>query len=395
MEFRGGLDRSRTAATGRLHRFYNVVAFALVIFFGSHSHGAVIDEFTLNALLDAVVERMGGLKIQFEGTQRDILRSRSIEYAADGVYDSYSGELAMRPDRAIWTDILHSQVGSPEIYRETLAHFRGRLEKLVRYIDSPSQLPTTGVAHPMDFEIRGSFARIVPAYVLRNRLLTCKGTMRSIGDGIVDGHRCEIVEFNLTPARSAEAKSAVLERFWIDIERDCCILLREYRVDGGQVQTRTRNVKVAEFANADHRIWLPTGASIERYGYVQDGKGIIRDTPVSVEDFYVISGSARIGESLPDEIFSANRVPGAGGNGALGGLRLRFASRSEGSSNSIASSEQSLFELVEEARRQGKELEASSAARSRPEWLDCVPWVIALASTALLAIVVARRKFVW
>ena len=198
---------------------------------------------------------------------------------------------------------------------------------------------------------------------------------KSLGWGELKGHRCLKVQFQ----QGEDPAVAIVERFWIDMERRGNPLQYEIRF-GPNLGMRTVDVELRQFSSPDGAThWLPVAGKRQTFGTRQ---GYSR-SPIFEETYEVMSSSVMVNQGLQDRRFSIDWSTKPTTEG-LKRVRINSITHLRPGSDP-AGVTQHLDKLLANADLQAKELEAS--APSRESWIGTHAYslIFILASCALLA----------
>jgi hypothetical protein len=345
-------------------------------------------------LVDAATEPIRDVGLVCEGTMR--LVGRQLVGASDDVLPDlhYQGLFLYRSDASVFQDtyIRGDRIDFP-FTRYRVALLRDRLETLSLTPDSrrPPKRVRSQKGSAAALPETGSPTRFFYYWFYRWLATLSEFTVKHEGWEEVGGRRCWKILIDHLPSNTRPTKR--LYRLWIDLERGGHPLQIDM-LTGGELAMRTNAIQLAAFPLPDGKeAWLPVSATTNTFRW--DGKSY--DQPIFQEAYTVVLGSVRINQGIKDSRFTVlqNESPEAG--------RLLDPARKEferASALAIAqrpktdrkSVEETLNRKLEEARRQSRLIEASSAARGGSVVLPFVQLAAIVAGAGLIGIAVVKHR---
>lgn len=212
-----------------------------------------------------------------------------------------------------------------------------------------------------------------------------------LGWETVDGHRCVKVRFAAgLPGARAPSREYV---YWLDLERGGNPLKYEDRMNG-QLLARTDEVRLEAFpVSAGRKCWLPVHGVFRSYlgGVGADKKPKLLSTANCEERCDIVNGTVRLNQGLRDDRFSLG-WSGAPATESLRAIRLEYDRLLRGPRQSAPSGE-TIDQMIAEAERQGKLLEASSPSRAPWAGTSLGSWALAVVGTMCMVCAwVFRRR---
>jgi hypothetical protein len=200
---------------------------------------------------------------------------------------------------------------------------------------------------------------------------------KALGWEEVDAHRCFKVSILRQP--KALLKGAVgglpYVRLWIDPLRDSYPIRYEY-YRGEELEARTEITAMERLRLPDGRLmWLPTkGKTWSFVGRGNRNDVVRQQEPTSIETHTILVGTVKINQGLNDAFFSVKKHALVASDEGLRKLQRELEGEASGKVRQVAIDPEShrkrLDEALQEADRQSRRLEASSAARSGAGWFE-------------------------
>lgn len=252
----------------------------------------------------------------FEGSDFRIPRGQTVEEAmrAPGALDggsTYQGLYAYRDDGATLLDSFHTaypteedDAEDPVTSRRTIALLDHELSTVSRFPPQRGERPSVEAGGMGSLNQPGSPERIVYLWFFK--------AFEQFGpDGFgyefqgweeVDGHRCLRVQFDEMVGASDRPPDRPVIRFWIDLERGGHPLKVEF-ARGNEIRMRTTGIELAHLTLlGEERLWFPVRGRTETFGEL----GRSRGRPALAETYFVLDGTVRLNQGLPDRVFSVD-----------------------------------------------------------------------------------------
>lgn len=368
------------------------IAIALALMSAAQSDPA-IDGPTLFAALQRYHSSFRDITLIQEGTFQWLVR-RSGEPGPVGTFQTF---YAYRSDGATLLDAFGQQPDKPK-GREIYSLLHNRLEGLNATPDAgdtPIRLrtPESGPGGPGSLNRANSPERILLAWYFATLDEPAEHDFKALGWEDVDGHRC--LKVNFLRQRKALLKGWVgglpYMRFWIDPTRDCYPLRYEY-YRGDALEVRCEITRMERLRLPDGRsIWMPVeGKTWGFLGKGERGQLVSGKEPTSVETHKILVGTVKFDQGLSDGFFSVKKHALVASDEGLRKLQRELESEAASQVKRIPTDPESrrkrIDEALEEADRQAKQLEASSALRSGPGWFGVLPGGMGAFGVALLGV---------
>lgn len=195
----------------------------------------------------------------------------------------------------------------------------------------------------------------------------------------IEGHRCLKVRLNFIPDDPKPKSEADYRIFWIDLERGGNALKVELHSTKGLI-SRCDGIKLESFSVGGKTHWIPIGGQRSMF---PRSPTEFSQTPVTRESYEVVSGSVIINQGVPDAFFSASkrsRLPRGTGTEKLQAslAHMSLATQFEQAADAVPEEEKrtdpvalekKLNRMLDEAKKQGTLIEASSSASLTSDWL--------------------------
>lgn len=217
-------------------------------------------------------------------------------------------------------------------------------------------------------------------------------TYRFEGWEEVDGRRCARVAFEYADARAAGHE--VVERIWIDLERDAHALRYEFTHDG-ELWLRAADIQLRRFPLGEGATaWFPVHGVVE--SFASEGGGSATE-PYLRETIDLVRGTLVFNQGLSDRRFSIHWKGHKADSEAMRATRTLIARQIAARSAPVprtdpAGVEQWQRTMLAEADRQALQLDASAPARRAEDRALAVQ--IGLVASGVLIILLAwfRRR---
>jgi hypothetical protein len=352
-----------------------------------------IDGPTLFAALQRYHASFRDVTLIHEGSAQ-FLATQSDGPSPVGTFQSF---YAYRSDGASLLDAFGQQPDKPK-GREIYALLHNRLEGLNATPDAgdtPIRLRTPYVAPggPGSLGRAESPERIFLAWYFPTLGEPAEHDFKALGWEDVDGQRCLKVSFLRQPRPRLKGWVGGLPymRFWIDPQRDCYPLRYEY-YRGDDLEVRCEITRMERLHLPDGRaIWMPVeGKTWGFFGRSESGKPTMTKEPASIDTHKILVDTVKFNQGLSDGFFSVKKHALVASDEGLRKLQRELESEAASKAKRVPADPESrrkrLDEALEEADRQAKQLEASSALRSGPGWLGVLPGGMGAFGVALLGV---------
>jgi hypothetical protein len=223
---------------------------------------------------------------------------------------------------------------------------------------------------------------------------------KSLGWEDRSGHRCLRVSMLRRPKTLLKGWVGGLPyiHLWIDLQRDGYPIRYEY-YRGEELETRGEVTRMERLQLPDGRpIWFP--AEGRTWGFLGKGEsgGLVRKKdPSTTETHRVLINTVKFNQGFNDAFFSVKKHALVASDEGLRKLQRELEAESavqvkaDKLANDPESRRKRLDLALEEAERQAKGLEASSAARSGAGWFDVLNGGLAVSGVILLCVVTYWR----
>lgn len=366
-----------------------------------------VDQFT--RMMPVLYAPIHDISFVFEGEVRFVGPASLPEQKGKKPEDfgqRFQGAYALRSDKAALLDVYYR--GFPELapfVHDKLATLgNGKFEIL-------GQTPDLKRGRDAKRVENGSLSRINVSrspqsfyylWYFLNNIYTIKVKSKNyqfLGWENVDGNRCLRVRIAAPPGLGPIDRGDYTD-FSIDLERGGHPL-RVESYEKSRLFTRLSGVELRQFPTPDgKKVWLPVRGRRDSFVWEHSVPGF--DIPIFSENQYMVDGSLRINQGLPDSFFSVDEGRGFEGTAASDRLRGRFASlslRREFEAlpppppfrTDPAGVRERLERQLAEADRQAKVLDASSEARAATPWTLILQTILVVAGVACLGGALAWR----
>jgi hypothetical protein len=209
----------------------------------------------------------------------------------------------------------------------------------------------------------------------------------------VKGRPCVKVRLLRRPRKPSDTQvnGIPVLQLWIDLERDGYpIRLEHYSEDGLTMRTDISDM-VNIHRNDGRSFWLPKRGRTEVYSRFKDGNWQYSKQPLLVESHNIVTESLRLNQNLTDQYFDVKRHALVASVEELRKLQRELERKAKShtldqSPPSPDTIKKPLHEILVEADRQSKRLQASSAARAGSSWFELVTSGLTICGIASLAV---------
>lgn len=366
-----------------------VVALALV---SSAQSDPAIDGSTVFAALQRYHSSFRDITLIQEGTFQWLV-TRSGEPGPVGTFQTF---YAYRSDGATLLDAFGQQSDNPK-RREIRSILHNRLEEINATPDGDTpiraRVPQSAPGGPGSLNRADSPERVFLAWYFATLGEPAEHDFKALGWEDVDGRRCLKVSFLRQPKARLKGWVGGLPymRFWIDPKRDCYPLRYEY-YRGDDLEVRCEITRMERLHLPDGRsIWMPVeGKTWGSFGGWKDGKPVKSKEPSSIETHKILVDTVKFDQGLSDAFFSVKKHALVASDEGLRKLQRELESEAASKVKAVPADPESrrkrLDLALEEADRQAKQLEASSAVRSGPGWFGMLPGAMGAFGVALLGV---------
>lgn len=311
---------------------------------------------------------------------------------------SFQGFYAYRSDGATLLDIFTLGSGDPPIKRTVMALIKGEIRTLNATPDSDPPLRNR------EPDVRPGGPGVLPQHVSPERIFLSWNFSRLKdpsdheceikGWEDVNGSRCLKIRYLEFPRSSLKGAvgDPLYTTTWVDLAHDGYPRRLEMR-QGGELVFLT---EITDFAQLDlpngRRLWMPrSGKTWTFTGTSDKGAPIRTKNPSYEETTSVLINTVKFNQSLPDEFFSVKKHALLTSDEGLLKLqremeRIVAAKAKEVVPADPKSRKQRLDAAFEEAERQSKMLEASSAAREGAGWTEFAVWSMGIFGVVLVSL---------
>ncbi len=309
------------------------------------------------------------LSLVCEGWTKFVGPDRLMRGRPKSFDDRFQAEYAYRNDGSAFLDLYrHRQVNGVSFSRTKTALLRDRLEQLQHVPDNARDPLRVPAQHggPASLDLPESPQRIFFTWFF-NDLKNRRNNYQFVGWETVDDRQCAHVVIDLTPRAPENRK--LLFHFWIDMERGGHPLKIE-RYDGKDLTMRTHEIRLERTSPSQGaEVWLPISGVTESFGWGND----YYDEPIFRETIFVLRGSIRLNQDLPDRVFSVDWNNSTTRSPGLDSMRREFESLATRPPDPPRRTDpqavrEELDRRLAEADRQAEMVEASSTARTRWSW---------------------------
>ena len=292
-----------------------------------------VDAAQFARLMAALHSEVRDVSFVFEGSDFRVPPGRTVAEALrapdpENHGTTYQGLYAYRDDGATLLDSFVNHYGTEEDDAElwtthrTIAIYDQKKSAVSRYPALRGEQPVVEPGGAGSLNENGSPERIVYYWYFKafEQAGPAGYGYEFQGWEEVDGHRCLRVQFDEMYGATDRPPDRPVVRFWIDMER------------GGHplkvVFTRGETIRMQSVGiQLDHlvlpggeRMWFPVSGRTETFGEL----GRTRGKAVLIETYYVLDGTVRVNEGLPDRVFSVDYEGGLSETPALTQARRGF-----------------------------------------------------------------------
>lgn len=234
----------------------------------------------------------------------------------------FQGAYAVRSDGASYIDAFdndHSNSGIDHT-RRLAANLRSELKQVTRFPERRNEQGITEGGGPGTLNRTGSPERINYLYFFMPLEDYAARNFRHLGWEEVDGHRCAVVQLDISYGDKMPDGERIVNQYWVDLERGGHPLRVDFLHPKEGLRMRSLGIELAQVDfPGGKEIWFPVRGRTEFFsnmGWRKPGD------PEGVETYSVVGGTIRFNQDLPDSAFSIERdFPGSEG---LDPLRKKF-----------------------------------------------------------------------
>mgnify|MGYP000913911658 CR=1 FL=1 len=346
-------------------------------------------------VLEASIAPLEDYSLEYEGSSAFPRTKEPEKYGPGGLYSSYSAKYLYRlKDNAFYVDIFHRNWNKNTIVRETMYQLNNKYEIYQRNIDSKTGKTEIHPASPWKLTSSRSFARLDYRVLLRAALRSGEYRFRRRPPESIEGRECEVVELELRRLVDGRETVVGLDTYWVDLQRQGCVLRAEKRVHERRLKLRITHVLLHLFKSGLGReFWLPVHGELQGFTFPPPTIQLTEPEPDNVVRFDVLKESVVFNSGLKDSMFSVRYPVATLITDHLKKSRYEFGQQRQESGTLLtkAEAETLLASQLRAAEEQRSELKAASVdVESQVEaWL---PWLIAAFSFIALVVVWSRNR---
>lgn len=352
------------------------------------SQSPALDANALRALVEGCQSSSEDVTFEYEG--QSVAEADGDRVDQRAAHSDFSGLCRYNRRNFVFVDEFHEKTTESPVYHSTMTLRGEKYEVFALFADSRQK---GGVmvdrGHHARAETRGRPGFLLSTIALRGYLADPETRMRHVGAEMIDGHRCEVIEFSNDGIRDWEtSEKAHVEKFWLDLARGGYALRREVRWGRPNLSYCLERVVLSRFELPNSKIaWLPTSGveSVHARATPIAGQFEYSSKPVSALSLYVLRPSVQFNQGLRDADFELKVPVGTVVNDNYRRLRYEFGRpKPDAPRPTLNEAQAQLKKTLADANDQAKELKATSRDRAGSGWLGWTPW----ASTGLAVIVI-------
>ncbi len=314
------------------------------------------------------------------------------------VRGSFQTFYAYRSDGATLLDVFGQREGKPR-GRLVCSILQGRMELLDATPDQETpirdRVPESGPGGPGSMARYDSPERIFLAWYFGTLGEADEHDFKAVGWEEVGGRRCLKVSFLKQPKALLKGWVGALPylRMWVDLQRDGYPLRYEY-LRGEDVEVRGEITRMELLQLPDGRpVWMPArGMTWGFHGKGDRGELVVKKEPTSIETHTILIKTVMFNQGLSDSFFSVKKHALVASDEGLRKLQHEMEAESAVQAKEkrlaagLGDHRKRLDAALEEAERQSRMLEASSAARAGAGWAEFAVWSMGILGIVIVSL---------